>query len=87
MGIMQKIAMGAENFDLTKLEVKKIYSYIKKQNKGKVPEMTGWFHSGADDMGFVKVEAEICDAITGERLPDVVLHSCLFDRRQSFIAG
>lgn len=84
--LMQKIELAKqEEFDLSKSEIKKIYTSAKKVNPGKMPELTGWYHCGIDDFGFTKVVCEICDGFTGERLHDVVIYCCVFDRRSSWV--
>ena len=83
MTTIQKIQKAAEDFDLTRSEIKKIYSAAKRRNKGKLPELTGWYCAGGNS--FRPVECEICDGLTGERLDDVVIEVCMFDRRMSFV--
>lgn len=80
----QKAAAAAANFDMTASEVKKVYAAAKRRNRGRLVEVTGWYCSGAGDL-WRAVDFEICDAFTGARLADVVLHCCMYDRRQSFI--
>lgn len=72
------------NFDLKPIEVKKIYSAAKKANKGKLPEVTGWFTNGEEDCGFIRVDCEICDGLTGERLNDVTIYCCMFNHKKSY---
>lgn len=86
MTITEKIKKATEKeFDLTGSEVKKIYSAAKRRNKGRLCEMESWFTSGPNDMGFQKVECHMMDPLNDERLDDVVIHCCLFDRRKSFV--
>lgn len=85
MTINQKIQKATENFDLTAIEIRKVYSAAKKANKGKLVEIESWFTSGADDLGFQKVECHMVDPLNDERLADVIIHCCLFDRRKSFV--
>ncbi len=85
MTMERKIQKATENFDLSKIEIRKIYSAAKKQNKGRLVTIESWFTSGADEFGFQKVECHMMDMLEGERLADVVIHCCLFDRRKSFV--
>lgn len=81
----QKIRKATENFDLTEIEIRKIFSAAKKRNKGKLVEFESWYTAGADEFGFQKVECHMMDALNNERLADVIIHCCLFDRRKSFV--
>lgn len=85
MTMNEKIRKATENFDLSPIEVRKIMSAAKKRNRGKLVKFESWFTSGADEFGFQKVECHMMDALADERLDDVIIHCCLFDRRQSFV--
>lgn len=86
MTITEKIQKATEKeFDLTRNEVKKIYATAKRRNKGRLCEMESWFTSGSNDMGFQTVECHIYDPLADERLDDIIIHCCLFDRRRSFV--
>lgn len=85
MTMAEKIQKAEENFDLTAIEIRKVFSAAKKANKGKMVTIESWFTSGADQFGFQKVECHIMDPLNDERLDDVVIHCCLFDRRKSFV--
>lgn len=85
MTMAEKIQKAEEHFDLTAIEIRKVYSAAKKANKGKLVAIESWFTSGADQFGFQKVECHMMDPLNDERLDDVVLHCCLFDRRKSFV--
>lgn len=86
MTMTEKIQKATENFDLSRNEVRKIMATAKKRNK-RLCEIESWFTSGADELGFQKVECRIYDPLNDEVLDDVVIYCCLFDRRQSFIEG
>lgn len=85
MGIFEKAQKAQENFDITASEVRKIYSAANKRNRGRLPELTGWYSEYKADRLYRTVYCEICDGLTGERLPDISLLCCLFDRRRSEI--
>lgn len=86
MTIDEKIRRAEEKeFDLTRSEIRKVISAAKKANKGKLVMFESWFTAGANDMGFQRVECHMIDALNDERLDDVVIHCCLFDRRMSFV--
>ena len=85
MTMAEKIQKAEENFDLTAIEIRKVFSAAKKANKGKLVTIESWFTSGADQFGFQKVECHMMDPLNDERLDDVVIHCCLFDRRKSFV--
>ena len=74
-----------KGFDLTKSEVKKVYAEAKRRNPGKLPEITGWFSSRKENDVWNRVECEICDGLTGDRLDDVTINCFLIDRRMSFV--
>lgn len=84
MTMLEKATKANENFDLTRVEINRIYSAAKRRNRGRLPELTAWY-SAHDSALFRTVECEICDGLTGERLQDVVILCCLFDRRKSEI--
>lgn len=86
MTMERKIQKANENFDLSAIEIRKIYSAAKRHNKGRLVELESWFASGADEWGFRKVECHMMDPINNERLDDLVIFCCLFDRRKSWIA-
>lgn len=77
------MAKNVKEFDLTKGEVKKIYSAAKKANKGRLVELTGWYTEGVDEIGFAWVDCEICDAMTGEKLNGVKISCCTFNHNLS----
>ncbi len=82
----QKIAeANQKEFDLNGYEIRNIYAVAKRRNKGKIVELESWFSSYKDGDAFRTVECHMYDALTGERLDDVVMECCLFDRRMSFI--
>lgn len=84
MTLEMKVAKAnSKEFNLTRSEIKKIYAAAKRRNPGTIPELTGWYSAGGDS--FKPVECEICDGLTGERLEDVVIECCMFDRRMSFV--
>lgn len=85
MTMNQKIQKATANFDLSAIEVRKVMSASKKLNRGKLVTIESWFTSGADEWGFQKVECHMIDPLNEERLDDVVIHCCLFDRRKSFV--
>ena len=81
----QKIKEAEENFDLTRSEIQKVISKAKKMNKGKLIMFESWYTAGTDEWGYRKVECHLFDGMNDERLADVVIHCCLFDRRHSFV--
>lgn len=85
MTMEKKIQKANENFDLSAIEIRKVYAAARKMNKGRLVELESWFASGVDEWGFRDVECHIMDPIEDERLADVVIHCCLFDRRKSWI--
>ena len=82
----KKIAKArTTEFDLNGYEIRNIYAVAKRRNKGKLVELESWFTDGViDEMGFQKVECHMYDALSGERLDDVVITICHWDRRRSF---
>lgn len=84
--MQEKIRKANENFDLTALEVRKVFSAAKKRNRGKMIQFEGWFAGKTDEWGYRKVECQLSDGLSGERLDDVIIHCCLFDRRHSFVS-
>ena len=80
-----KIKKANENFDLSMSEIRKVYAAARKRNKNNLVELESWFASGVDEWGFRKVECHMMDPIEDERLSDVVIHCCLFDRRKSWV--
>lgn len=82
----KKIAKATtKEFDLNGYEIRNIYAVAKRRNGGKLVELESWFTDGIiDDFGFQKVECHMYDALSGERLDDVVINVCHFDRRRSF---
>ena len=85
MNTEKKIQKASENFDLTASEVRKVMAAAKKRNRGKLIEFESWFTSGANEWGFHKVECHVYDPLNDERLEDVIIHCCLFDRRKSWV--
>jgi hypothetical protein len=82
----QKIRKATENFDLTEIEIRKIFSAAKKRNKGKLVEFESWYTNGVpSEWGYMKVECHMMDALNNVRLADIVIDCCLFDRRKSFV--
>ena len=83
----KKIAKArTTEFDLNGYEIRNIYAVAKRRNGGKLVELESWFTDGViDDMGFQTVECHMYDALSGERLDDVELVVCHWDRRRSFI--
>ena len=87
MTLEQKINKALEKeFNLNGYEIRNILSVAKRRNGGRLCEIASWYTAGVDRVtGFKAVECEICDAVTGRRLDDVVIECCMFDRRKSFI--
>ena len=86
MTMNQKIQKATENFDLTALEIRKVYAAAKKRNKKTLCELESWYTTGIpDEWGFMKVECHLMDALNNVRLHDEIIHCCLFDRRHSFV--
>lgn len=83
--IKEKIQKANENFDLTRSEIAKAMAAAKKHNRRHLCQFESWFAYGVDEWGYRKVECHFIDPLTDERLDDVILHCCLFDRRHSFI--
>jgi hypothetical protein len=83
-----KIAKAAEKeFDLNGYEIRNIYAVAKRRNGGKLVELESWFTDGViDQFGFQKVECHMYDALSGERLDDVIMNVYHGDRRRSFIS-
>lgn len=83
----KKIAKATtKEFDLNGYEIRNIYAVAKRRNGGKLVELESWYTNGViDDMGFQTVECHIYDALSGDRLDDIELNVCHFDRRRSFI--
>lgn len=86
MTMNQKIQKATDNFDLSAIEIRKIYSAAKRRNKGRMVELESWYSEGTDEWGFRKVECHIFDPLNDERLDDLVIFCCLFDRRKSWVA-
>lgn len=85
---LEQIAAKAneKEFNLNGYEIRNAVNVAKRRNGGRLCEITGWYTKGmSDDTLFRTVECEICDALTGERLDDVIIECCMFDRRRSFI--
>lgn len=85
MMIEKKIREANEIFDLTRGEVGKVMAAAKKRNRGKLIQFESWFAEGVDQFGFRKVECHVYDPLNEERLEDVVIQCCLFDRRKSWV--
>lgn len=86
MTMAEKIQKAEENFDLTAIEIRKVFSAAKKANKGKLVTIESWYTNGVpNEWGYMKVECHMMDVLNDERLDDVVIDCCLFDRRKSFV--
>jgi hypothetical protein len=87
MTLTEKINKACEKeFDLTLTEVRKIIKAANRRNKIMTATVDGWFTAGCDKQtGFQTVECTIIDGLTEERLDDVVIECCMFDRRMSFV--
>ena len=83
----KKIAKATtKEFDLNGYEIRNIYAVAKRRNKGKLVELESWFTDGVvDKFGWQTVECHMYDALSGERLDDIEMNVCHFDRRRSFI--
>jgi len=76
--------ISTENFSLKRSEIKKVKK-LAKQITGKADCMIGgYFHSGADELGFVRVECEILSNGMNDREQDIILEVFMYDRRSSF---
>lgn len=73
-----------KEFDLCRSEIKKIYAAAKRRNPGTMVELESWFGTISDDL-WQTIECHMMDGLTGERLDDVEINCCMFDRRQSFV--
>lgn len=71
-------------FELKPSEIRKVEKFANKLSGKKDCRITGYFHSGKDDMEFVTVKCEICSNDMSEREDDVYLEAFLLDRRRSF---
>ena len=73
-----------ENFKLLKSEIKKVEKFASRMN-GIPTQITGYFHKGYDNLGFITVKCEMCSHDMTQRESDVTLEVCTFDRRMSFV--
>ena len=85
--IERKVAKACEKeFDLNGFEIRNVYAVAKRRNGGRAVELESWFTDGkVDDLHFITVECHMYDALTGERLDDIILNCYMADRRRSFI--
>lgn len=85
-GIEAKVAESkAKEFDLNLSECRKILKAAQKRNAGRFCKMEAWSNEGVDEFGFRKVVCWMLDAMTEERLENVTIFCCLWDRRHSFV--
>ena len=85
--IERKVAKACEKeFDLNGYEIRNIYAVAKRRNGGRLVELeSGYTNGKVDDFHFITVECHMIDALTGERLDDVIMNCYMADRRRSFI--
>lgn len=70
--------------NLLRSEIKKINKFAQRRD-GKDSQITGWFASGVDELGFVEVRCEICSEDCSVREADVVFEVFMPDRRMSCV--
>ena len=86
----QKIEKALEKeFNLNGYEVRNAVAVANRRNGIKTAVIESWY-AAVDrkfvlDHGFLSVECHMMDNATGERLDDVIVECCMFDRRMSFI--
>lgn len=73
-----------KEFHLLKSEIKKAVKKANELNGCKDCTVTGYFHSGVDELGFVTVTCEICHNYEERADHDVVLECFMADRRSSW---
>ena len=86
MTLEQKAAKAnSKEFDLNGYEVRNVIAVANRRNKIKTATIESWFCGVKSDALWQTVECHIMDNMTGERLDDVVIECCMWDRRHSFI--
>lgn len=86
MTLEQKAAKALEKeFNLNGYEVRNVIAVANRRNKIKTAVIESWFVGIKTDSLFQEVECHIFDSVTGERLDDVTINCCMFDRRKSFV--
>lgn len=83
----QKVAKAMEKeFDLNGYEIRNIIAVANRRNKIKTATIESWYSSCTpDEFGFIRVDCHMMDWMADERLDDVVVECCMFDRRKSFV--
>lgn len=82
---MKAAKANEKEFDLNGYEVRNVIRVANRRNKIKTATIESWFCGVKSDALWQTVECHIMDNMTGERLDDVIINCCMFDRRQSFI--
>jgi len=87
MTLEQKAAKAnSKEFNLNGYEVRNVIAVANRRNKIKTATIESWFCGVMSDALFQTVTCHMMDNTTGERLDDVELNCCMFDRRHSFIS-
>ena len=81
----RKVARAAADFSLLRSEVRKVEKVANERNGCSDCHVTGWFFRGFDELGFADVRCEVCRD-WAERVDDVEIHVCGWDRRHSFVS-
>lgn len=83
---MKAAKANSKEFDLNGYEVRNAIKVANRRNKIKTAAIESWFCGKKENELWQTVECHIMDMMTGERLDDVIINCCMFDRRKSFIS-